>query len=97
MSYGLPVFRTPQVILFSSDLPRAAAFYTGLGFTETSRTPADGEASQAAPASAEAVRSTMSAMQRGWELGRTASSGPPDAAGPDAASGELSAADQDGQ
>lgn len=43
MSYGLPVFRTPQVILFSSDLPGAAAFYTGLGFTQTFRTPADGE------------------------------------------------------
>jgi glyoxylase I family protein len=37
------VFRTPQVILFSSDLPRAVAFYTALGFTETFRTPADGE------------------------------------------------------
>lgn len=31
------------MILFSPDLPRAAAFYTGLGFTETFRTPADGE------------------------------------------------------
>lgn len=39
----MPVFRTPQVILFSEDLPRAVAFYTGLGFTETFRTPADGE------------------------------------------------------
>jgi glyoxylase I family protein len=37
------VFRTPQVILFSSDLPRAAGFYAGLGFTETFRTPAEGE------------------------------------------------------
>src|ERR1700734_2336954 len=36
-------FRTPQVILFSEDLPRAVAFYSGLGFTETFRVPADGE------------------------------------------------------
>jgi glyoxylase I family protein len=36
-------FRTPQVILFSEDLPRAVAFYAGLGFTETFRVPADGE------------------------------------------------------
>ncbi|NES27561.1 glyoxalase/bleomycin resistance/dioxygenase family protein [Micromonospora terminaliae] len=35
-------FRTPQVILFSEDVPRAAAFYTGLGFTETFRVPAEG-------------------------------------------------------
>lgn len=31
------------MILFSPDLPRAAAFYAGLGFTETFRTPAEGE------------------------------------------------------
>jgi catechol 2,3-dioxygenase-like lactoylglutathione lyase family enzyme len=36
-------FRTPQVILFSEDVPRAAAFYQRLGFTETFRVPADGE------------------------------------------------------
>jgi glyoxylase I family protein len=36
-------FREPQVILFSNDVPRAAAFYSGLGFTETFRVPADGE------------------------------------------------------
>jgi catechol 2,3-dioxygenase-like lactoylglutathione lyase family enzyme len=39
----VPVFRTPQVILFSDDLPRAVAFYRGLGFAETFRVPADGE------------------------------------------------------
>jgi len=37
-------FRTPQVILFSEDPPRAAAFYESLGFTETFRTPETGEA-----------------------------------------------------
>ncbi|RBJ11155.1 glyoxalase/bleomycin resistance/dioxygenase family protein [Micromonospora provocatoris] len=36
-------FRSPQVILFSDDLTRTAAFYTGLGFRETFRVPADGE------------------------------------------------------
>ncbi|MFI6327075.1 VOC family protein [Micromonospora chersina] len=36
------MFRTPQVILFSEDVSRAAAFYTGLGFTETFRVPAEG-------------------------------------------------------
>jgi catechol 2,3-dioxygenase-like lactoylglutathione lyase family enzyme len=36
-------FRSPQVILFSEDLPRAAAFYESLGFTETFRTPREGE------------------------------------------------------
>lgn len=39
----MSVFRTPQVILFSEDVPRAAAFYTGLGFTETFRVPTEGE------------------------------------------------------
>lgn len=39
----MSIFRTPQVILFSIDLPRAAAFYAQLGFTETFRVPADGE------------------------------------------------------
>jgi catechol 2,3-dioxygenase-like lactoylglutathione lyase family enzyme len=38
----VPVFRSPQVILLSDDLPRAAAFYESLGFVETFRTPADG-------------------------------------------------------
>jgi catechol 2,3-dioxygenase-like lactoylglutathione lyase family enzyme len=36
-------FRTPHVVLFSENLPRAAAFYSGLGFTETFRVPAEGE------------------------------------------------------
>ncbi len=35
-------FRSPQVILFSEDLPRAADFYSRLGFTEAFRTPAEG-------------------------------------------------------
>ncbi|MGH9245369.1 MAG: VOC family protein [Acidimicrobiales bacterium] len=39
----MPQFREPQVILFSEDLPRAAAFYTELGFTETFRVPTEGE------------------------------------------------------
>jgi predicted metal-dependent HD superfamily phosphohydrolase/catechol 2,3-dioxygenase-like lactoylglutathione lyase family enzyme len=38
-----PVFRSPQVVLFSEDLHRAAEFYTGLGFTEVFRTPTEGE------------------------------------------------------
>lgn len=36
-------FRAPQVILFSDDLPRAVAFYSRLGFTETFRVPTEGE------------------------------------------------------
>ena len=36
-------FRTPEVILFSSDVQRAADFYTALGFRETFRVPRDGE------------------------------------------------------
>ncbi|MEU9825232.1 VOC family protein [Micromonospora chersina] len=36
------MFRTPQVILFSEDVSRAAAFYAGLGFTEAFRVPAEG-------------------------------------------------------
>ncbi|MDG9677752.1 hypothetical protein [Micromonospora sp. DH14] len=39
----MSMFRTPQVILFSEDVSRAAEFYTGLGFTETFRMPADSE------------------------------------------------------
>src|SRR5262245_34589924 len=37
------MFRNPQVILFSENLPRAVAFYVGLGFTETFRVPTEGE------------------------------------------------------
>jgi glyoxylase I family protein len=36
-------FHTPQVILFSENLPRAVAFYSSLGFTETFRVPTEGE------------------------------------------------------
>jgi len=39
----MSVFYSPQVILFSDDLPRAAAFYNGLGFVETFRTPDEGD------------------------------------------------------
>ncbi|MEK8109576.1 VOC family protein [Micromonospora sp. M12] len=31
------------MILFSEDVPRAAEFYVGLGFTETFRVPVEGE------------------------------------------------------
>ena len=37
------MFRSPQVILFSEDVTRAAAFYSSLGFTETFRVPIEGE------------------------------------------------------
>ncbi|MER7892418.1 VOC family protein [Micromonospora sp. NPDC094482] len=37
------MFRTPQIILFSEDVPRAVAFYSRLGFTETFRVPTEGE------------------------------------------------------
>ncbi|MEH0826008.1 MULTISPECIES: VOC family protein [unclassified Micromonospora] len=37
------MFRAPQVVLFSADVPRAAAFYTRLGFAETFRVPTEGE------------------------------------------------------
>ena len=36
-------FREPQVVLFSTDLARAVAFYAALGFQEVFRTPATGE------------------------------------------------------
>jgi glyoxylase I family protein len=39
----VPTFSTPQVILFSHEVQRAAKFYEGLGFTETFRTPTEGE------------------------------------------------------
>jgi predicted enzyme related to lactoylglutathione lyase len=38
----VPGFRTPQVILFSQDLPRAVAFYSSL-FEETFRVPTEGD------------------------------------------------------
>jgi catechol 2,3-dioxygenase-like lactoylglutathione lyase family enzyme len=39
----MSIFRTPQVVLFSADLPRAVEFYRQLGFTEVFRTPPTGE------------------------------------------------------
>lgn len=36
------MFKTPQVVLFSSDLARAAEFYMALGFEEVFRTPREG-------------------------------------------------------
>ncbi|WP_432971880.1 VOC family protein [Dactylosporangium sp. CA-233914] len=38
-----PTYRAPQVVLFSADLARTAAFYSSLGFTEVFRTPDHGE------------------------------------------------------
>ena len=35
-------FTAPEVILFSADVERAAAFYRRLGFTETFRVPGEG-------------------------------------------------------
>jgi Predicted enzyme related to lactoylglutathione lyase len=37
------MFRTPQVLLFSPNLPRAVAFYASLGFSESFRVPTEGE------------------------------------------------------
>ena len=37
-----PSFRTPQVNLYSRDLPRAVLFYRQFGFVETFRTPEKG-------------------------------------------------------
>ena len=39
----MSIFRAPQVNLFSNNIPRAVAFYTRLGFTETFRVPTEGE------------------------------------------------------
>jgi catechol 2,3-dioxygenase-like lactoylglutathione lyase family enzyme len=36
------MFKTPQIVLFSSDLARAADFYRALGFEEVFRTPKAG-------------------------------------------------------
>jgi hypothetical protein len=35
----MPIFRSPQINLYSRDLSRAALVSVGLGFTETFRTP----------------------------------------------------------
>ncbi|HET8617041.1 MAG TPA: VOC family protein [Actinomycetales bacterium] len=40
----LPPFRSPQVVLFSDDLPATAAFYSRIGFGEVFRTPSEGDA-----------------------------------------------------
>jgi len=37
-----PAFRSPQVNLYSRDLPRAVSFYRQFGFVETFRTPETG-------------------------------------------------------
>ena len=42
---AMPTFKSPLVNLYSRDLPRALGFYTGLGFVETFRTPAEGDPS----------------------------------------------------
>jgi catechol 2,3-dioxygenase-like lactoylglutathione lyase family enzyme len=39
---GVTIFRTPQIVLFSDDVERAATFYEGAGFSEVFRTPAEG-------------------------------------------------------
>jgi catechol 2,3-dioxygenase-like lactoylglutathione lyase family enzyme len=39
----MPTFSAPMINLYSSDLSRAVAFYSGLGFVESFRTPATGE------------------------------------------------------
>jgi catechol 2,3-dioxygenase-like lactoylglutathione lyase family enzyme len=36
------IFKTPQVVLFSRDVERAATFYRSAGFDEVFRTPAEG-------------------------------------------------------
>ncbi|MFC6006956.1 VOC family protein [Angustibacter luteus] len=38
----MSLFRTPQVVLFSRDLPRTVSFYEALGFEEVFRTPTEG-------------------------------------------------------
>jgi catechol 2,3-dioxygenase-like lactoylglutathione lyase family enzyme len=37
------VFQSPQIILFSDDVTRAVAFYSGLGFSESLRLPTEGD------------------------------------------------------
>jgi catechol 2,3-dioxygenase-like lactoylglutathione lyase family enzyme len=44
VSAAAPIFRSPQINLYSRDLPRAAAFYRKLGFVQTFRTPEKGPA-----------------------------------------------------
>jgi len=40
--FGVTTFRTPQIVLFSADVERAASFYKAVGFTEVFRTPTEG-------------------------------------------------------
>lgn len=42
MADVVTTFRTPQIVLFSRDVERAARFYRDSGFREVFRTPADG-------------------------------------------------------
>lgn len=39
----MPTFSSPMINLYSRDLSRAVAFYSGLGFVESFRAPASGE------------------------------------------------------
>ena len=39
----MPAFSAPMINLYARDLNRAAAFYSGLGFVETFRTPETGD------------------------------------------------------
>jgi catechol 2,3-dioxygenase-like lactoylglutathione lyase family enzyme len=39
----MPTFSAPMINLYSRDLSRAVAFYSGFGFVESFRTPASGE------------------------------------------------------
>lgn len=39
----MPTFQAPMINLYARDLSRAAAFYSGLGFSEVFRTPESGE------------------------------------------------------
>jgi signal transduction histidine kinase len=61
------------------------------------RDPADSGAFAAPPASAEALRSTLSTMQRGWERGRSAAADPSADAEPGAAPAGQNRADQGGE
>ncbi|UJP11588.1 VOC family protein [Microbacterium sp. KUDC0406] len=38
----MALFRTPQTVLFTRDIDRAASFYRALGFAEVFRTPSSG-------------------------------------------------------
>lgn len=38
----MTTFRSPQIVLFSPDVERAATFYKAVGFDEVFRTPPDG-------------------------------------------------------